>query len=173
METTTVDPDKRTAHREWSVNATTYLHARQQRMSVLRGAAGVVFLVLVVVWIGTFLYVHQSSTVGTTETTPRRTPPPALPTPPPTPSTLRLPLPPVRTSDSTTVKPTAAVEPEAVFSAPFPDVRREWVDFYPGKSRIPKPRKVSCTDILQKVRYHNKPFARGYVKEVWLGELDG
>ena len=25
----------------------------------------------------------------------------------------------------------------------------------------------------QRVKYHGRPFARGFVKEVWLGELDG
>lgn len=58
---------------------------------------------------------------------------------------------------------------------PFvPRVTREIVDFYPGPSRFAKPVQVKCSDILQRVQYNgSEPFARGFVKEVWLGSLDG
>jgi hypothetical protein len=55
-----------------------------------------------------------------------------------------------------------------------PVVTRELVDFYPGPSRFPKPRQINCSDILRRVRYRGEhAFARGFVKEVWLAELDG
>ena len=49
---------------------------------------------------------------------------------------------------------------------------REIVEFYPGKSRLPKPLQLSCSEILFNLTYlSNEPFARGFVKSVWLARL--
>lgn len=51
---------------------------------------------------------------------------------------------------------------------------RQYVDFYPGKSRLPKPRRLSCAEILLDVQYvSSEPFARGFVKSVWLANFSG
>jgi hypothetical protein len=80
------------------------------------------------------------------------------------------------TTLSTTTLPTTTItSTTSQFDNTFvPVITREIVDFYPGPSRFQKPRQINCSDILHRVSYvGDHAFARGFVKEVWLGELDG
>lgn len=120
---------------------------------------------VIVVWFYVSLNIYRKATTSTTikSTTTTTT---TTPTPTTTP-TLQL---------TTTFSLTSSSLSSLLTYSPDwrPNITREIVDFYPGPSRLVKPRQISCSDILNRVKYiGGHAFARGYVKEVWLGELDG
>jgi hypothetical protein len=71
-------------------------------------------------------------------------------------------------SSSSSSSSTAATTTTTTNGANF----RQAVDFYPGRSRLPKPMRLSCNEILNNVTLlSSEPFARGFVKSVWLARL--